>query len=214
MYRDKLTGQYPLSKQELVARNPNISLPAAWDDSVLDLLGVGYVKPVAWPEITATQRLVEGEPEQREDGAWYQTWTVQDFTPEEVAEALARAKGAKIAEARAACDAVLDPLGTEYGAWEKQTWDQQATEAAALMADPTLETNTSAGDKIPCIRSMAAARGMPVAELAQRILANREAWLQISGAVIGQRQAIYDRVQAATTAEEVATIDVTIALPG
>lgn len=130
------------------------------------------------------------------------------------AEALEEARAAKIAAAAAACDAVLDPLGREYGAWEKQTWDQQAFEAAALMADPTLETNTSAGDKIPCIRSMAAARGMTLAELAQRILFNRERWLQISGAVIGQRQAIYDRVQAVTTVGEVKAITVAISLPG
>lgn len=85
MYRDKTTGQYPISKHELVSRNPNISLPAAWTDEVLDILGVDYVKPVAKPEITATQRLVEGQPEQREDGAWYQTWVVVDFNEEEIA---------------------------------------------------------------------------------------------------------------------------------
>lgn len=84
MYRDKNTGQR-ISKQELVSRNPNISLPAAWTDEVLEILGVDYVKPVATPEITATQRLVEGPDEQREDGGWYQTWAISDISAEEVA---------------------------------------------------------------------------------------------------------------------------------
>jgi hypothetical protein len=85
MYRDKITGQYPISKQELIARSiiKNISLPAAWTDEVLEILGVDYVKPVARPEITATQRIVEGRPEQREDGQWYQTWEVTDLTHNE-----------------------------------------------------------------------------------------------------------------------------------
>lgn len=128
---------------------------------------------------------------------------------------LPAAKIAKITEAKTSCDAILAPLGAEYGVWERQTWDQQVAEATALMTDPALETPPAAGasDKIPCIRAMASARGMTIPSLAQRILVNRETWSRISGAVIGQRQAVYDRVQAATTLAEVEAIEVKITLP-
>lgn len=106
MYRDKTTGQYPISKGELIARVPNISLPAAWDDSVLAILGVDYVKPVARPAITNVQRLVEGTPEQRVDGAWYQTWAVQDMGEEEVAVLLASEKDAACARLNGKRDAI------------------------------------------------------------------------------------------------------------
>lgn len=111
MYRDKLTGQYPISKQELVSSNTNISLPAAWTDEVLEILGVDYVKPVARPEITSVQRLVEGQPEQREDGQWYQTWAVSDMSAEEVAALVASEKDAACARLNAKRDAI------QYGAF-------------------------------------------------------------------------------------------------
>jgi len=149
---------------------------------------------------------------------WYMgAWMVGPLpvAPVDEAKELADAQAAKIAEAAAACDAVLNPLGAEYGAWEKQTWDQQAVEAAALMADPTLEPAPAAGttDKIPCIRAMATSRGMGLVELAQRILVNREAWLALSGNCIGQRQKIYDAVKACKKADDVRAIVVNIALP-
>ena len=63
---------------------------------------------------------------------------------------LAALKAAKNAEAKAACDAVLEPLGAEYGRWETATWDQQVTEATALMSDPSTS--------VPMLAAMAAAR--------------------------------------------------------
>jgi len=114
-------------------------------------------------------------------------------------------KAAKVEEAKIACDAVLAPLGAEYGRWETATWDQQVSEATELMSNPAAS--------VPLLAAMASARDMDVAELAQRILVNREAWSAISGAVIGQRQAIYDRVKAAGKAADVRAITVAISLP-
>ena len=114
-------------------------------------------------------------------------------------------KAAKVEEAKIACDAVLAPLGAEYGRWETATWDQQVSEATELMSNPAAS--------VPMLAAMASARGMDVAELAQRILVNREAWSAISGAVIGQRQAIYDQVKAAKTVADVRAIKVALSLP-
>ena len=119
---------------------------------------------------------------------------------------MAQARDDKIAAATAACDAALAPLGVEYGRWETATWDQQYAEAVALMADPAAS--------VPLIAALAQARGMDVATLAQRIIRNREAWSVLTGNVIGQRLAIVDRINAATTVDEVLVVDVTITLPG
>lgn len=115
-------------------------------------------------------------------------------------------RAAKTAENTANCEAVLAPLGAEYGDTERATWDQQYAEATALMASPTAY--------VPLLDAMASARGMDKAALAQRIIRNREAWVLISGSVVGQRQRIEDAIQAAETPEAVAAVDMTITLPG
>jgi hypothetical protein len=95
---------------------------------------------------------------------------------------------AKQAEIRDGAESMLTALATEYAPLERQTWDQQAAEAEALQAD--------ADAPAPLVRAIAAARGVPVGELAQRIIANREAWVKISGYVVGQRLAYQDALEA------------------
>jgi hypothetical protein len=89
---------------------------------------------------------------------------------------------------RDGADATLASLAVEYGTLERQTWDQQWQEAAALSADPAAPA--------PLIRAIANARGMAPEVLAQRIIANREAWVKISGHVVGQRLAYQDALEA------------------
>ncbi|MHC1787900.1 hypothetical protein [Solidesulfovibrio sp.] len=136
--------------------------------------------------------------------------SIPDGTPVEIGQpwdvTLDAAKAARIAEATAACNAVLSPLGVEYGRWETATWDQQYAEAVALMADPAA--------LVPLIAALAQARGMDVAVLAQRIIRNRETWSVLTGAVIGQRLAIVDRINAAETVADVLAVPMEIALPG
>ncbi|MHC1792200.1 hypothetical protein [Solidesulfovibrio sp.] len=119
---------------------------------------------------------------------------------------LGAAKAARIAEATAVCNAVLSPLGVEYGRWETATWDQQYAEAVALMADPAAS--------VPLIAALAQARGMDVAVLAQRIIRNRETWSVLTGSVIGQRLAIVDQINACATVADVLAVPMEIALPG
>ena len=119
---------------------------------------------------------------------------------------LGAVKTVRIVAATAASDAILAPYGVEYGPYEMATWDQQYAEAVALMADPNAA--------VPLLDALATARGMAVAALAQRIIRNREVWSALTGSVVGQRLAIVDRINAATSVEEVAAVDVTIKLPG
>lgn len=136
--------------------------------------------------------------------------TVSDGTPVDIGQAwevtVEQAVAARIAEATSICDAALAPLGREYGAYEMATWDQQYSEAVALMADPAAS--------VPLITALAQARGMDAGVLAQRIIRNRETWSVLTGNVIGQRLKIVDRINAATTVEEVMAVDISISLPG
>lgn len=95
---------------------------------------------------------------------------------------------AKQTEIRDGAESMLTALAAEYAPLERQTWDQQAAEAEALQAD--------ADAPAPLVRAIAATRGMPVGELAARILANRRAWVAVSGHVVGQRLAYQDALEA------------------
>ena len=118
---------------------------------------------------------------------------------------LVDAKAAKLVSIRNGAESFLQSLALEYGAMEKLTWDQQAAEADALVADPSAPA--------PLVRSIAAARGMSVLELASRIRANRAQWVVLSGYIVGQRLAYQDQLDAATTNEQVAAIVPVYALP-
>jgi len=95
---------------------------------------------------------------------------------------------AKQAEIRDKAEAILSPLRSEYGPTEIASWDQQWQEAVAVQADPAAPA--------PLIRAIANARGMAPEVLAQRIIANRAAWVAISGHVVGQRLAYQDALEA------------------
>lgn len=115
------------------------------------------------------------------------------------------AKVSRIAEATALCDSILAPFGREYGKWETATFDQQYAEATAYQASPAAP--------VPLLASMCVARGISIADLAGRIVANRAAWVALTGNVIGQRQRITDRIDACQTVAEMMAVDVTITLP-
>lgn len=113
-------------------------------------------------------------------------------------------RAAKQSEIRDKADAILKAMASEYPDMEMATWDQQYQEALAYTADSAAAT--------PLISAIAQGRSMAVADLAARIIANREAWVAISGAIVGQRLAYQDALDAATTTEDVEAIQVVYAL--
>ena len=119
--------------------------------------------------------------------------------------ALIIAKEQAILAATAACDAVLAPYGAEYGTWETATWDQQYSEALAYTASATAD--------VPLLAAMCVSRGISIATLAGKIIANRASWVALTGYVIGQRQRIVTQIEAATSVAEVEAVDMTISLP-
>lgn len=119
---------------------------------------------------------------------------------------LDEAKAAKLSEINAAADRTLATLTATYPNREISTFDKQESEARAYAADPTAST--------PLLSALAQARGISLPELVERVLAKADAFAVASGSIIGQRQALEDRLDACTTLEEVQGITVSITMPG
>ena len=119
---------------------------------------------------------------------------------------LEEVKAAKLSEINRAADAAIATLTATYPDREISTFDKQEREARDWTADNTAST--------PLLSVLAQARGIPLDELVRRVLAKADAFAVASGSIIGQRQALEDRLDACTTLEEVQGITVDISMPG
>lgn len=108
------------------------------------------------------------------------------------------AKAAKLTEINAECQKAVAALAKDYPDSEVQSWPQQVKEATALSADPQADA--------PLLTAIATARGLPVAELASRVLDKMNAYAAASGVLIGQRQAAEDLITAAEDLEALSAI--------
>jgi hypothetical protein len=89
-------------------------------------------------------------------------------------------------------------IAGRYPWFERDTWQDQEAEALAYQADP--------GAPTPLLTGIANQRGITVAELAQRVIANATAWRAVAPDLCGQRQAAADQIEAATTVEQVRAV--------
>lgn len=119
---------------------------------------------------------------------------------------LEEVKAAKLSEINAAADRAISTLTATYPDREISTFDKQESEARGWTADATAST--------PLLSALATARGTPLPDLVGRVLAKADAFAVASGSIIGQRQALEDRLDACTTEEEVRGITVNISMPG
>lgn len=119
---------------------------------------------------------------------------------------LEQTKAAKLSEINKAADAAIATLTATYPDREISTFDKQESEARAYVADATAST--------PLLSALAEARGISLPDLVERVLAKADAFAVASGSIIGQRQALEDRLDACTTLEEVQGITVDISMPG
>ncbi len=108
------------------------------------------------------------------------------------------AKSAKLTEINAEFQKAVAALAADYPDSEVQSWPQQVKEATALAAD--------AGADAPLLTAIATARGLPVAELASRVLDKMNAYAAASGVLIGRRQAAEDAIGAAASLEDLSAI--------
>lgn len=119
---------------------------------------------------------------------------------------LEEVKAAKLAEINAAADRAISKLTATYPDREIATFDKQEAEARAYSADPTAPT--------PLLSALSQARGVELPELVRRVIAKADVFAVAAGSIIGQRQALEDRLNACATLEEVEALTVAISMPG
>ncbi|WP_241120867.1 hypothetical protein [Achromobacter xylosoxidans] len=122
----------------------------------------------------------------------------EDILEASDAAILNAAKAAKLTEINAECQKAVAALAADYPDSEVQSWPQQVKEAMALAAD--------AGADAPLLTAIATARGLPVAELASRVLDKMNAYAAASGVLIGRRQAAEDAIGATASLEDLSAI--------
>jgi hypothetical protein len=101
-------------------------------------------------------------------------------------------------EIRAEGDRRLMLLAKPYGPGERETWAIQAAEAEAWIRDNAAPT--------PMVDQIAANRGISKTVLVELIMENNSLFRTASGAILGQQQALLDRLYACTTIAAVEAI--------
>ncbi|MEW6314121.1 MAG: hypothetical protein AB1513_08805 [Pseudomonadota bacterium] len=102
------------------------------------------------------------------------------------------------ADIEAAYAAAIDVIAAQYPATERDSWPKQEAEARAWTADNAAAT--------PLLSAIATARGIALADLAARVIANADAYAAQGGAIIGRRQARMDAIAAAVAANDIAAL--------
>ncbi len=105
--------------------------------------------------------------------------TVPPKTPEQ-----ARTDALTSANAEASARIAVVRTGTPED--EVQSWGKQESEARALLADATATT--------PLLTAIAAARGVPIDRLAAKVIEKSDAYAIYTGALIGTRQSLEDKL--------------------
>lgn len=119
------------------------------------------------------------------------------YVPDD-AELLWTAQQGALSLINARCAETLAGVRYSYPADEVTSWAKQENEARAWLADSAAPT--------PLIRALSAARGVPLAILAQKIVDKADAFAATSGQIIGQRQAREDAIEAAVTVADVRAV--------
>lgn len=174
-------------------RNFNELTREQWDE-----IGINEAIPIRHePYTTYTTQWVKG------DDLFYREEVVTATVDTERRYSVMR--DAKQREIVVRADAVLKATGEEYGEMERQTWEQQYSQAVAYQSDPNAD--------VPMLDAIALSRGMDVATLAGHIVANKTAWEVLAGSIVGQRLAYQDALEAAVTPEDITMIEVEYVIP-
>ena len=130
----------------------------------------------------------------------------KDYHPDPRA-ALAAAKTAKLHAAAEAAQRFIDVVAGLDGVpqFERDSWASQAIEAQAWAADHNAPT--------PILAGIAKARGVPLDILRERALAKSNAYSALTASVAGQRQALEDRIRAATDIDALNAVTIRYAPP-
>ena len=136
----------------------------------------------------------------------YRLVAKDDYHPDPAA-ALAAAKVTKLHEAAAAAQRFIDAVAglDTVPQFERDSWATQGQEAQAWAADHDAPT--------PILAGIAQARGVPLDTLRERALAKSNAYSALTASVAGQRQALEDRIRAATDIDALNAVTIRYAPP-
>lgn len=142
------------------------------------------------------------------DDIFYQTISEQDgiwsLVKGEVvklplpAPTLTELKLAKKTEITQSFNATMQQVVGDTPSYEIDSWGKQEAQARALTVASLAPT--------PLIDALAAARGVPKAELAARIIVKADLFEPILGSLMGKRQGLEDAIDAATTKDAVKAV--------
>lgn len=129
-----------------------------------------------------------------------------DYSPDPAA-ALSKAKAAKLHEAATAAQGFIDRVAglDTVPPFERDSWAAQALEAQAWATDKNAPT--------PILAGIARARGVPLDDLRAKALAKSNAYTALTASVAGQRQALEDRIRAATDIDALNAVTIRYAPP-
>lgn len=122
------------------------------------------------------------------------------------ANSIVDAKNRKIDEILAASDVAAQAIKAGYSTIEQESWSKQEAEAKALLVDELASA--------PLLRGIAQNRGLDLLVLRDKVLANVALAEVATSIILGKQQALEDQVKAATTVEEVQSINASIVLGG
>lgn len=104
---------------------------------------------------------------------------------------------AKKGEFTSECNKVLGAVTDHYPTGEQLTWTSQEEEAVAFLADPTAPT--------PNLSAIATARGVTVADMANRVATKASSYRDLANANIGKRQGLEDQIDAILASADTVT---------
>ena len=110
----------------------------------------------------------------------------------------------KLNEVKGKSAGLVDSVIQEYPEFERLTFTTQSTEAEELASNPSAST--------PFLSMVASLRGIPVSELATRVLNHRDNFAMVTSYAAGKRQAYLDQIESCTTVAELDAIEVSFSL--
>lgn len=110
----------------------------------------------------------------------------------------------KLSEVKSKSEELVASVIQEYPEFERLTFATQSTEAEELMSNPSAST--------PFLSMVASLRGIPVSELATRVLKHRNNFAIVTSYAAGKRQAYLDQIESCTTVAQLDAINVSFSL--
>jgi len=112
---------------------------------------------------------------------------------------LERAKKALLEEIIIAADGFMAPLRLAYPDHERMSWERQEREARALMADPLTA-------EAPLLESLSYARGIPIEDMAQKVIDKVDTYTEALQIVLGEQQRCETLIKSAATIDDLKTV--------